>query len=116
MNEKLSIVIETLNVPKKICDHLLGEEHPQEHRMVVGVFVMTTGVLVANSAHYLDIVIWHIFVDVIGYAIHALGFTPYIEWIILKSKGTLTIETAMEEKEESYPKINLSLIDQKEDK
>ena len=47
--------------------------------MMVGFFVMGSGVWIAKAAHNIPIEVLAGFVDMVGYAIHALGATPYIE-------------------------------------
>lgn len=100
-------ILKYLNLPKIIADHLLGEDHPHPHRMVVGVFVMTTGVAIAKSGHAIDATAWLITADVIGYAVHGLGFTPYLEWLIqgTKAQGEQTKHEL--EFRSPYPKLDL---------
>lgn len=77
--------IRVVNLPRWICHHLIGEQHKTGHRMAVGGVVMLGGVLLAKCAegmpHYVGVL-----VDMTGYGIHALGATPYIEWLLLEEE------------------------------
>ena len=46
-----------LNVARPICNHLLGEEHTHHHQLNVAA-------------------------DIVGYAVHGLGLTPFVEYIL----------------------------------
>lgn len=74
-------LISALNVPRRICHFMVGEEHRTSHRMAVGFIVMTGGVLVAKGAHGLPHIL-AIMGDMLGYGIHALGATPFLEWLL----------------------------------
>ncbi len=67
-----------LNVARPICDHLLGEQHTHHHRMMIGTFVMTVGVTIAKVAGHNEI---------IGYAVHGLGLTPFVEYLLAQIAG-----------------------------
>lgn len=63
-----------------LCDALFGEAHARWVRGLMGLIVMTSGVLIAKTgAHIGDYEVVHIVFDEIGYAVHAMGATPYIE-------------------------------------
>lgn len=86
--------LDVVNLPKYVCHHLVGEDHPKSHRMIVGAIVMTTGVVIVklmSPIHFLQL---HIIGDILGYGIHALGSVPFIDHIIENSK------TAREERKE----------------
>lgn len=74
-----------LNLPRVVCDHVLGEEHSHPHRMVCGVFVMVAGVSLAKTGHAIDSVAWLITADVLGYSLHGLGFAPYVEYLLSRN-------------------------------
>jgi hypothetical protein len=81
MKMKILKAVKVANLPREICNHLHGEEHALSHRMWVGLAVMLGGVFLAHSAagmpHFVSVAI-----DMVGYAIHALGATPFIEWLL----------------------------------
>jgi hypothetical protein len=75
----LRIVLVKVNVARPICDHVIGEEHTPEHRMVAGVVVMFVGVGVAHTAAYMPLEALKWIADALGYGIHALGTLPFLE-------------------------------------
>lgn len=63
----------------KMCDHLMGKKHTHKHRMQFGFVIMVIGVTIAKVGAEIHFVVVHIFFDLAGYAIHALGWTPFID-------------------------------------
>ena len=84
-NDIVDKVTDKMNVSKVICDHLFTEKHSEKHRMGVGVVIIIIGVMIADieaKAHAVRLGL-----EAVGFAIHALGTTPFIERIIkLKEK------------------------------
>lgn len=81
-------IIRRFNLIVPLCDMVLGDDHRASTRMIVGAGVMTFGVgLVkigawvtvhyALAEHVTEVV--HFVTEEVGYAIHAIGATPYIE-------------------------------------
>lgn len=77
-------IMEKGNVPKFVCDHLVGENHTFTHRLFTGFIVMGIGVMVANV--HVEIVIIRYFVDGIGYLIHGIGAIPIAERVLRNNK------------------------------
>ena len=70
-----------INVPRTICSFLFGKRHARRHQMVVGVIIMGAGVTVAHAASWFDHTpIVGGLLDGLGYGIHGIGLTPFIEW------------------------------------
>lgn len=84
MNEKMLRGFRKIDPMFLLCDHLFGEDHPRWVRAMVGLVTMTVGVAIAKfSTHFLgEHEVIHFLGDEIGYAIHAMGATPYIEGAI----------------------------------
>lgn len=79
-------VIRKLNVVRPICDIMLGDSHPVQHRFAMGAVIMTMGVALAKSAgHHPVALIAHIG-DLIGYSLHGFGLMPFLEHILGKVK------------------------------
>lgn len=83
MKDKTKRLIDLLNFPKVFCRHLMGEEHTHWHHMAVGFVVMVLGVIVSKAGVLLDThsIIIHYGGDVLGYGIHGIGLTPFIEFL-----------------------------------
>lgn len=81
MSAKIHAVAVRLNVARPVCHMLLGHHAKPSHRMAVGVIVMSVGVVIAKAAAGIHYEILSLMVDGCGYAIHALGTTPFIEWL-----------------------------------
>lgn len=79
MNRKVNIFKENINISKIICNHLVGQEHTQNHRILVGVIIMIFGVGLSMGAKIFDSSIIHFMGDGIGYLFHGLGGYPIIE-------------------------------------
>lgn len=67
---------------KRICNHLLGEEHTLVHRLSVGAIILFCGVCV-SKIHF-EAMLFHIIFDGVGYTIHAIGAIPFLEMIVSK--------------------------------
>jgi len=72
-------------LPRAICNHMIGENHHIGHRMAVGTVVMAIGVTIAKASAGIEYAVIHISLDMVGYGLHALGCTPFIDAMI---KGT----------------------------
>lgn len=59
------------------CNHLLGHDHTERHRMGAGIVFIISGVLVSKLGTSIHIL--HLFFDGFGYMIHAFGTIPFIE-------------------------------------
>lgn len=83
--KKLKMLLEWLqrnaNLPKIICNHLLGNQHCHRHRMVVGVLVMLTGVFIATATHESQYQTVQYAGDTMGYLIHGMGCIPFIDFL-----------------------------------
>lgn len=79
---RINIVIKKINPTRPICNALFDKEHSHRHRMLVGAIVMGVGVVIAKSAGHHELQLIAYVGDVIGYGVHGLGLTPYIEYII----------------------------------
>jgi hypothetical protein len=68
-----------INVARPICNALLGEEHSPRQRMLTGVGVMALGVLIAKCFGHSPMMLISSIGDCVGYGLHGLGLTPFIE-------------------------------------
>ena len=75
-------IIRILNLPRVLCQRLLGEEHPLSYRFAAGFSVMAVGVAIAKVGGGIHAYGLHYAADLIGYAVHGLGAVPMIEWLI----------------------------------
>lgn len=60
----------------------VGEHHTHSHRMIAGATVMTVGVTIAKVGAVLHPEIFCDIADGVGYLIHGIGATPYVEVIV----------------------------------
>lgn len=74
-----------LDMPKALCNHLIGEHHTLAHRMIVGTCIMVIGVAVAHTANALPEGAGFI-ADLTGYLIHGIGSTPFVEAVLMARK------------------------------
>jgi len=67
----------SLVIELNLLEHLLNKKHSLGHRMFFGLIIGYVGVVIAKSAeelgHFAQIG------DGIGYFLHGLGITPYID-------------------------------------
>lgn len=71
-----------INIPKAICYKLIGKHHKPGHRMIVGAAFMFSGVMVAHSGFFFQMILIQASLDMVGYGIHALGSVPFLEWLL----------------------------------
>ncbi len=88
MNAKIHAVAVRLNVARPLCATLLGHDHKPAHRMTVGIVVMSVGVFIAKASHGIHFEVLAMAVDCVGYGVHGLGLTPFIEWLSERVKAT----------------------------
>lgn len=81
MRQSIRDIAYKCNLPRLVCHMLLGHQAKPPHRMAVGVIVMGIGVMIAKAAMYVHFQALEMLIDGSGYAIHALGTTPFIEWL-----------------------------------
>lgn len=84
---KINKLMNYLNLPHHIANHVVGEHHTQRHRRIAGVVVMFIGVSLAHLAqHYFGNILLVLWGDLVGYSIHATGFIPFIKDIEQSNK------------------------------
>jgi hypothetical protein len=96
------------NVPRFICDHVIGTGHSTKHRIICGVFMGFCGIALAKeglaaiphelhvfSFKWLNVILMvmlHLSIDFVGYGIHGLGLVPLFEHL----QSTTNTETETE--------------------
>lgn len=83
---KTAKILRYINVPRLMAVHVMGKNHNEGHHMVAGVVVMVVGVMIAKSAEHLQYEVLKYLADMVGYAIHGIGLTPYVE-ALLRAEG-----------------------------
>ncbi len=99
---KFIVLLSKVNVPRMVCDHLFDKNHSDAHRMVVGVIIMGFGVMISKT--HTSIIILHYIFDGVGYAIHGLGVTPFVERLTKFVSGD-NHEQPTEPKSKAKPKV-----------
>jgi hypothetical protein len=84
MQITINQVAARLNVTRPLCHALFGHNHKHCHRMAAGVVVMGIGVTVAKFAGHVEYQAIAFIGDGVGYAIHGLGLTPFLEFLLEK--------------------------------
>jgi len=74
MHRKL---IRVLNAPKFICNVAIGHDHKPAFRYAAGLVLMILGVCLSKAFAHNELL--HIPSDLVGYGIHGMGLTPFIE-------------------------------------
>lgn len=69
-----------INIPKKLALHITGEKYNPVHHRYIGFIIMLGGVAIAKVGESIFII--HVFMDLFGYLIHAIGTVPFLEWIM----------------------------------
>lgn len=77
--KKIFIILDKVNVPRIVGNHLFNKSHSDIHRMLTGVLIMSIGVCV-SKVHF-TIYVFQLVIDGVGYGIHGIGLTPFIEKI-----------------------------------
>lgn len=67
------------NIPKHISTHLFGENHTTRHHKIVGAALMSIGVGIAMLNTLIEVRMIHFTADLVGYALHGVGLTPFIK-------------------------------------
>lgn len=70
-------VVARFNITKPVFDSLLSKKYTHFHRMTTGVMVMIVGVAVAKVAGHSPNLLYAGIGDMLGYAIHGVGLTPF---------------------------------------
>jgi hypothetical protein len=83
---KLKLLLNAINLPRKICFHIFGKNHCSTHRIAVGVFIGFFGVILAHEGPGLIVLpcaalrgLFTLICDFSGYALHGLGLVPLID-------------------------------------
>lgn len=82
MHSTLTVAVTKLNITVPICKALFGKNHHYGHRMAVGFAVMVVGVGIAKAAGHATALPIAVIGDLIGYAVHGLGLTPFLEKLL----------------------------------
>jgi hypothetical protein len=77
------MVLHNVNLPRVLCDHMLGEHHSTKHRMLVGTMVMVCGVMIAKLTSHATYEIFEIVGDLTGYLVHGVGAVPYVDALVV---------------------------------
>lgn len=78
MSNKLTQLVERINLAKVLANHLFGRRHTDKHRKICGIVVMIAGVSIAKLSVLINYNIVHFMGDGIGYAIHGIGLSPFL--------------------------------------
>lgn len=75
-------LINVVNLPKHIANHVAGKTHTKTHRRIAGIFVMLFGVAIAHIFKDLHLnILLGLIGDLFGHSIEATGFLPFVHEI-----------------------------------
>jgi hypothetical protein len=77
--QRVRVIVTLLHLPRVLAEHAVGRDHTVGHRMVVGILLMTLGAIVTRGGDLLPAA--HLFFDVTGPLLHAIGVTPFAEYL-----------------------------------
>ena len=80
---KFNMNLKNLNrfdISRGLCNHLVGENHTQGHRLIAGTFIMAFGVGFVYFCGLSSFGLIHYFGDLIGYLAHGTGAVPFIDY------------------------------------
>lgn len=80
MKKVISYTYSNLNIPRKICNHIIGKEHKEHHRITVGLVVMIVGVVIAK-APISGVFVVHVILETGGFLLHCIGAIPIVQRI-----------------------------------
>jgi hypothetical protein len=80
----IHILVSRANIARPICAAMLGKHHSPVHRMAAGVVVMAVGVACAKFFGHMPSSTVAFIGDAVGYGLHGLGLTPFIEHLAEK--------------------------------
>lgn len=85
---RLKFFLHNINLSRVVCTHLFSKQHTETHRMCVGVVFIAVGVAISKIETTIHAV--HFLLDGIGYGIHGIGVTPFIDKLAsaVKDNGT----------------------------
>lgn len=75
-----SFIYNNFNLPKKVCNHIIGKEHSQTHRVVVGSTIMVIGVIIAQVP-IINTFTVHVMSETVGFLLHCIGAIPIVQSI-----------------------------------
>lgn len=78
---KLRRLLHCSNIPKHVCGIAFGKNHSHFSRMAVGLVIGVCGVVIAKSVGHSHNELQAYAGDAIGYGLHGIGLTPYIDYL-----------------------------------
>ncbi len=72
-------IVRKANVIRPVCALLLGKNHTHWHRLVAGAITMAAGIAIYKSGEHFDSHAVAFMTDAVGFFIHGMGLTPYLE-------------------------------------
>lgn len=81
-------MIKYVDIPKNLCNHVIGDNHTHKHRLICGTIIIMIGVGIVKGAMFFEGVAVHFIAESVGFLIHGIGSIPYIELISKIGKDT----------------------------
>jgi hypothetical protein len=77
-NQNMKLTRDSFNIPKVICNHLVGKNHSKLHRHIVGIIFIALGVVIADL---FERGIAHSITECLGGIVQGVGTIPLLEKI-----------------------------------
>lgn len=84
--KKIKTKIDSMNLSKYIACHLIGNEHTNTHRRLIGTVIIFTGVILIK-VEFVSIFVVNCLQEVVGVLFHAVGAIPFVT--VIESKREL---------------------------
>ncbi|HXS59742.1 MAG TPA: hypothetical protein VN703_02900 [Candidatus Sulfopaludibacter sp.] len=78
---KIKSVLNKMNISKHILNHLVGKDHTNTHRRIVGALIMSFGIAFIKIFSLIHFETIQFCAEIIGAGIHGIGLLPFINSI-----------------------------------
>lgn len=79
--------MKNLDICKKICNHLIGDNHTDHHKLIIGTLVIILGILIDQFFQIFEYRIIHYFGSITVCLVHGIGAVPYVEMLLKIGKN-----------------------------
>jgi hypothetical protein len=81
LQKQTKLLLAKLNLSRWIVHHLIGKNHSNSHRQIIGALIMILGVGLTKVFGEFSSEAIRFIGDVVGYGFHGIGLIPFISTI-----------------------------------